>query len=117
MRFIIDRIENGFAAAELEDGTHADLPLAALPEGCHEGSVVRTGPAPAGACRCRLKVVHISTHFFTVETETGSRERFPSAALPEGCRKDSVLTLWLDSAAEEERQREIRKLEDDVWAD
>ncbi len=117
MRFIIDRIESGLAAAELENGTHADLPLAALPEGCHEGSVVRTGPAPAGASQCRLKVVRISADCFTVETETGSRERFPSAALPEGCRQDGTLTLWLDFAAEEERQREIRKLEDDVWAD
>ncbi len=38
---IIDRIEGGFAVAELEDGSHEDIPLGELPDGTREGSVLR----------------------------------------------------------------------------
>ncbi len=41
MIIIVDRIEGGFAVAELEDGSHADIPLGELPEGTHEGSVLK----------------------------------------------------------------------------
>lgn len=37
---VIDRIEGGFAVAELEDGSHCDIPLDELPEGIREGSVL-----------------------------------------------------------------------------
>jgi hypothetical protein len=40
MQYVIDRIEGGFAVAELADGGRADVPLAALPAGCREGDVV-----------------------------------------------------------------------------
>lgn len=117
MQYVIDRVEGEFAVAELESGAHADLPLAALPAGCREGSVVRTGPAPAGASRRVLKVVRVGALFSAVETAGAADLSFPSRALPGGCRAGDSLTLWLDSAAEQERRRAVRELENDVWAD
>lgn len=37
---VVDRIEDGFAVMELEDGSYCDIPLEELPEGTHEGSVL-----------------------------------------------------------------------------
>jgi len=40
MQWIIDRIENGIAVCEREDGGFEQFPLAELPEGAREGSVL-----------------------------------------------------------------------------
>ena len=37
---IVDRIENGFAAVEREDGSFFEIPLSELPASVHEGSVL-----------------------------------------------------------------------------
>ena len=41
--FVIDRFEGGFAVCEQEDGSMVNIPNEDLPEGCHEGSVLRVG--------------------------------------------------------------------------
>lgn len=38
---IIDRIENGIAVCEREDGSHCEIELVFLPRGAKEGSVIR----------------------------------------------------------------------------
>lgn len=38
---IIDRIEADFAVCEIEEGSFADIPLKALPDGVKEGDVVK----------------------------------------------------------------------------
>lgn len=40
MKITIDRFEGGFAIVEKEDRTFFDLPLALVPEGAAEGSVL-----------------------------------------------------------------------------
>ena len=40
MQYIIDRIEEGLAVCEREDGSLEDIPLEELPEGAREGSVL-----------------------------------------------------------------------------
>ncbi len=37
---IVDRIENGIAVIEREDGTFFELPLSELPDSVHEGCVL-----------------------------------------------------------------------------
>lgn len=39
-KFIVDRIENGFAVLERENLSHENVPLADLPSGTKEGSVL-----------------------------------------------------------------------------
>lgn len=36
-RLIIDRLENGFAVCEIEEGSFADIPEKVLPDGVKEG--------------------------------------------------------------------------------
>lgn len=38
---IVDRIEDGIAVVELEDGSHRDIPLGELPAGTREGSLLK----------------------------------------------------------------------------
>jgi len=40
MQYIIDRIEGSLAVCEKEDGSFEDIPLAQLPKGAKEGSVL-----------------------------------------------------------------------------
>lgn len=40
MKYIIDRIEDSIAVAELEDLSTVDIPLSALPKGVKEGDVI-----------------------------------------------------------------------------
>ena len=40
MRVIVDRIENGYAVCELENGSFQTFPMSELPAGCLEGSVL-----------------------------------------------------------------------------
>ena len=39
-RLIIDRLENGFAVCEIEEGSFADIPEKVLPDGVKEGDVI-----------------------------------------------------------------------------
>ncbi len=41
MRLIVDRIEEGLAVCEEENGSMQSLPLSLLPPGIREGSVIR----------------------------------------------------------------------------
>ncbi len=41
MRLIVDRIEEGFAVCEKEDGSIKNVPLSLLPCGLREGAVLR----------------------------------------------------------------------------
>ena len=38
---IVDRFESDFAVCEIEEGVFADIPLKALPDGVHEGDVIK----------------------------------------------------------------------------
>lgn len=40
MKWTVDRIENGFAVCETEDGTMIDIKLSALPKGIKECDVI-----------------------------------------------------------------------------
>lgn len=40
MKWIIDRLENGFAAVELDNKEMINIPLNALPDGVREGDVI-----------------------------------------------------------------------------
>lgn len=40
MDWIIDRIEDGIAAVEVEEGKVVSVPVSALPKGCEEGDVL-----------------------------------------------------------------------------
>lgn len=40
-KLVVDRIEAGFAVCEIEEGSFADLPLRALPDGIKEGDVIK----------------------------------------------------------------------------
>ncbi len=40
MKWIIDRLENGFAVVELENKEIINIPKSALPEGVREGDVI-----------------------------------------------------------------------------
>jgi len=40
MRYIVDRIEDGLAVLEKEDGSFEHIPSEKLPEGVHEGSML-----------------------------------------------------------------------------
>ncbi|MDE5604592.1 MAG: DUF3006 domain-containing protein [Eubacterium sp.] len=40
-KLIVDRIEADFAVCEIEEGNFADIPLKALPDGVHEGDVIK----------------------------------------------------------------------------
>lgn len=39
-KLIIDRIEGTFALCEIKEGSFAEIPLAALPDGLKEGDVI-----------------------------------------------------------------------------
>lgn len=43
MRVIVDRIENGYAVCELENGSFQTFPMSELPAGCLEGECTYLG--------------------------------------------------------------------------
>ncbi len=63
--FVIDRFEGDIAVCEQEDGSMVNILKEDLPEGCHEGSVLRVGEDGE----------------FTADLEEEARRRAAAAAL------------------------------------
>lgn len=66
---VVDRIEGGFAVAELEDGSRCEIPLDELPEGTREGSVLKKTergwePDPEEERRRREKAAELTRRLF-----------------------------------------------------
>lgn len=64
MKCIIDRFEGTFAVIELEDGSHAELPKALVPEGAAEGDTLSIEVDSAATEERKKRIGSLMTDLF-----------------------------------------------------
>lgn len=64
MKIIIDRFEGEYAVVELDDGSFANLPLALVPKGADEGSVISIALDSTATDKQREKINNLMDKLF-----------------------------------------------------
>ncbi|HCC01606.1 MAG TPA: DUF3006 domain-containing protein [Ruminococcaceae bacterium] len=55
--------------------------------------------------------------FAVVELESGKFADIPREAIPEAAHEGDIISVSIDSSATKNAKKDIRKLEDSLWAD